>query len=77
MKKDDFNIDERILQLEASKIYEKQELMHVFNGAVNKLKPLNVLGFTVWEVLKTPTAQGVLMGVAKKLFSRFFVKKEA
>ena len=65
------------MQLEASKIYEKQELTNVFKGAANKFKPLNILGITVWEVLKTPTAQGVIIGVAKKLFSRFFVKKEA
>jgi hypothetical protein len=77
MKKDDFNIDERILQLEASKIYEKQELTNVFKGAANKFKPLNILGITLWEVLKTPSAQNVMIGVAKNLVSRFFVKKQA
>lgn len=75
MTKDFYNIDERIAQLEAQNIQEKQELIHICKSALNEFQPFNILGDTLWEVLKIPSIRKVLLGLGMQLFTKLFVKK--
>jgi hypothetical protein len=75
MTKDNYNIDERIAQLEAQNIQEKQELIYIFKSTLNKFQPFNIVGDTLWKVLIIPSVRKVLIGLGMQLFTKLFVKK--
>jgi hypothetical protein len=75
MTKDYYNIDERIAQLEAQNIQEKQELIYIFKSTLNQFQPFNIVGDTLWKVLKIPSVRKVLIGLGMQLFTKLFVKK--
>jgi hypothetical protein len=77
MQKDDFNIDARISQLRAKSMSERQELEQLVKGALREMQPLNVLGVSFWELLKSPTVRNILIGFTMQLITKLWVKKKS
>jgi len=77
MQKDDFNIDARISQLRAKSMSERQELEQLVKGTLREMHPLNVLGVSFLELLKSPTVRNILIGFTMQLITKLWVKKKS
>lgn len=70
-------IDERIAQLEAKIIVEKQELITEMESVIDELQPLNIVEGAVRQVLRTKWLRSLIFGAGLKLMSGLIHKNKS